>query len=194
MAASPAGRHQHGLVIKLPVVTADIEVVAGMVFKVGRQPVHQQGGHHARRHNPAERVINAVQRIVARVDNHQMLSYFFGKTLDAFVQRPASPLAFHQKQRNLFFQQLQVPWKIQRSSPTSSASTASLREYTLRTDRPRPTFPRRQSTSYSRSHGIARQCYPLGDRTGVSPAGDFPAVTRAGWQIAHNQQTRRDEK
>ncbi|STW12282.1 Uncharacterised protein [Klebsiella pneumoniae subsp. rhinoscleromatis] len=43
MAASPAGRHQHGLVIKLPVVTADIEVVAGMVFKVGRQPVHQQG-------------------------------------------------------------------------------------------------------------------------------------------------------
>ncbi len=42
MAASPAGRHQHGLVIKLPVVTADIEVVAGMVFKVGRQPVHQQ--------------------------------------------------------------------------------------------------------------------------------------------------------
>lgn len=111
MAASPAGRHQHGLVIKLPVVTADIEVVAGMVFKVGRQPVHQQGGHHARRHNPAERVINAVQRIVARVDNHQMVSYFFGKTLDAFVQRPASPLAFHQKQRNLFFQQLQVPWK-----------------------------------------------------------------------------------
>lgn len=94
MAASPAGRHQHGLVIKLPVVTADIEVVAGMVFKVGRQPVHQQGGHHARRHNPAERVINAVQRIVARVDNHQMLSYFFGKTLDAFVQRPASPSPF----------------------------------------------------------------------------------------------------
>lgn len=41
MAASPAGRHHHGLVIKLPVVTADIEVVAGIVFKVGRQPVHQ---------------------------------------------------------------------------------------------------------------------------------------------------------
>ena len=59
MAASPAGRHPHGLVIKLPVVTADIEVVAGMVFKVGRQPVHQQSRHHARRHNPAERVINA---------------------------------------------------------------------------------------------------------------------------------------
>ncbi|SQC87371.1 Uncharacterised protein [Klebsiella pneumoniae] len=39
MAASPAGRHHHSLVIKLPVVTADIEVVAGIVFKVGRQPV-----------------------------------------------------------------------------------------------------------------------------------------------------------
>lgn len=111
MAASPAGRHQHGLVIKLPVVTADIEVVAGMVFKVGRQPVHQQGGHHARRHNPAERVINAVQRIVARVDNHQMVSYFFGKTLDAFVQRPASPSPFTRKQRNLFSSSSRVPWK-----------------------------------------------------------------------------------
>ncbi len=142
MAASPAGCHHHGLVIKLPVVTADIEVVAGIVFKVGRQPVHQQGGHHARRHNPAERVINAVQRIVARVDNHQMVSYFFGKTLDAFVQRPASPLAFHQKKAEPLFPAAPgCRGKIQRSSPTSSASTASLREYTLRTDRPRPTFP-----------------------------------------------------
>ncbi len=111
MAASPAGRHQHGLVIKLPVVTADIEVVAGMVFKVGRQPVHQQGGHHARRHNPAERVINAVQRIVARVDNHQMVSYFFGKTLDAFVQRPASPSPFTRNSGTSFSSSSRVPWK-----------------------------------------------------------------------------------
>lgn len=111
MAASPAGRHHHGLVIKLPVVTADIEVVAGIVFKVGRQPVHQQGGHHARRHNPAERVINAVQRIVARVDNHQMVSYFFGKTLNAFVQRPASPSPFTRNSGTSFSSSSRVPWK-----------------------------------------------------------------------------------
>lgn len=40
-AASPAGRRQQGLVIKLTVITANIEVVAGMMFKMGRQPVHQ---------------------------------------------------------------------------------------------------------------------------------------------------------
>ena len=41
-AASLTGRHGQDLVIKLPVITADIQVVAGMVLKVGRQPVHQQ--------------------------------------------------------------------------------------------------------------------------------------------------------
>ncbi len=107
MAASPAGRHQHGLVIKLPVVTADIEVVAGMVFKVGRQPVHQQGGHHARRHNPAERVINAVQRIVARVDNHQMVSYFFGKNARRVRPAPGISPRLSPETAEPLFQQLQ---------------------------------------------------------------------------------------
>ena len=102
-AASPAGRHQQSLVIKLTVITADIKVMPGMVFKMGRQPVHQQGGNHARRHNPAESLINAVQRIVARVNHHQMVGDLLSEAFDALIQRPAFTLAFDQEQRDLFF-------------------------------------------------------------------------------------------
>ena len=31
------------LILKLPVVAANIQAVAGVVLKMGRQPIHQQG-------------------------------------------------------------------------------------------------------------------------------------------------------
>ena len=78
--------------------------MSGMMFKVGRQPVHQQSRNDTRRHDPAESIINTVQRIVTRVDNHQVVGDLLSKALNALIQRPTFTLAFHQEQGDLFFQ------------------------------------------------------------------------------------------
>ncbi|SUH18006.1 Uncharacterised protein [Salmonella enterica subsp. enterica] len=140
------------LIIELTVVTTNIQTVAGILLKVRRQPINQQCRDDAGRHDPAELIINAVQRIRFGSITTRLSVILLAKRSTRSSSARHFPSPFTRMSGTSFSSSSRAPWKNSAELTGACASTASLPGYTWRTDRPRPTSPRRRPTSYNRCY------------------------------------------